>query len=200
MNKGIDLIRDATIFLVLDANSRYRQFEIGNEDRDKTSFTSNHGRSHFNCMRWGLEDALGTFQRAMHVLSTKVKWQSSLIYLEDMVIFSNMPSEQIDPVSQVLTSLPDTGVTLNLKKCQISKNETDFFAHIMRPGRHKVSTRPIDAIKELKYTTIVTELRAFLGLCSVFSRFVPNLQVWARCRIGFLEVNRGPLTYYPTIE
>lgn len=51
-----------------------------------------------NTMPFGLKNALGTFQHAMNVLLTKVKLNFSLVYLDNIVVFSQTPDENIDHV------------------------------------------------------------------------------------------------------
>lgn len=88
LDECIDMLGDATIFSILDANSRNWQVEISKEDRDKTAFTSNWGLFRFSCILFRLKNALGMFQQAMDVRLTKVKWQFAFVYLDGMVIFS----------------------------------------------------------------------------------------------------------------
>lgn len=69
--------------------------------------------------------------------------------LDDFTIFSGTPDDHFDYVSQVLTLLNDTGVTLNLKKYEFVTNGIDYFAHLIQPGRLEVLTQTIDAIHRL---------------------------------------------------
>lgn len=136
--------------------------EIAAEDRDKTAFVSHHGLFRLIQILFGLKNAPGTFQCAMDVSLSRVKWQFTLFYLDDIVVFSRLPNERIDQVRQVLTLLRNAGVTLKLRKCEFFTNSIDFLGHVIRPGQLEVSSHTVDVIRDLKPPTNFTELRSFL--------------------------------------
>lgn len=43
-----------------------------------------------------------TFQRAMGIILSSVKWQFVIFYLDDIVLISKSPEEYIDHIQQVL--------------------------------------------------------------------------------------------------
>lgn len=53
----------------------------------------------------------------MDVLLRKFIWQFTLLYLDDMKIFSRTSDKYNDHFRQVSTLLEDADVTLNWKKC-----------------------------------------------------------------------------------
>jgi hypothetical protein len=50
----------------------------------------------------------------------------------------------------------------------------NYLGHVVLPGNLAVAPRDVDTIKQAKYPTTITELRSFLGMCNVFTRFVPS--------------------------
>ena len=174
MDECMDSLGTAKTFSTLDANSGYWQVEIDPKDRDKTAFTSHHGLYRFIRMPFGLKNAPATFQRAIDVILSSVKWQFALVYLDDIVIFSPKPEEHIEHVKKVLMLLQDAGVTIKLRKCFFFTDNIDYLGHVIRPGTLEIAPKATEAIKNLKPPKNVTELRSFLGLCNVFRRFVPN--------------------------
>lgn len=51
--------------------------------------------------------------------------------------------------------------------------------HVIKPGKLEISERTNDEIKGLKLPRKVTKLRSLWGLCNVFRRFVPNLEIFS---------------------
>lgn len=49
-----------------------------------------------------------------------------------------------------------------------------YFGHVICPGRAGVATRTIDTICQLEFSTTISELQSFLGLCNLFRSFAPN--------------------------
>ena len=101
MDDCIDSLGGASIFTTLDCNSGYWQIPIMPEDRDKTAFVSHAGAWQFLRMPFGLTNAPATFQRALDILLSGVKWQFCLVYLDDVIIFSKSEEEHLLHVDQV---------------------------------------------------------------------------------------------------
>ena len=95
MDECIDSLGDATVFTTLDCNSGYLQVEIAEEDRNKTSFASHSGLYRFLRMPFGLKNAPTTFQRAVDIILSRVKWDTALVYLDDVIVYSRTVTEHI---------------------------------------------------------------------------------------------------------
>jgi len=78
----LDSLGDAAIFTTLDCNAGYWQVPVAPEDRDKTTFTSYLGTYRYVRMPFGLRNAPATFQRALDIVLSGVRWQACLIYLD----------------------------------------------------------------------------------------------------------------------
>lgn len=144
----------------------------------------------------GLKNVPGSFQRGMDVLLKKVKWQSPLVYIDDIVIFLPTPDKHIEHVEQVLMLLKHAGVAQYLEKCEFFTNDIYNFGHVILPGRLKLSTQTTDAAHYLKHPASLTEIRSLLGLCSVFWHFVSDLaraaaQLNKKLRKGELQTFDG---------
>lgn len=64
---------------------------------------------------------------------------------------------------------------LKLNKWHFFHNRINYLGQVISPGSLDVAPKATDANKKLNIPTNITELRSFLGLCNVFSRFVPNV-------------------------
>ena len=74
MDECIDSLGDSNYFTTLDCNSGYWQVEIAEEDCDKTTFASHSGLYRFLRVPFGLKNAPATFQRAVDIILSRVKW------------------------------------------------------------------------------------------------------------------------------
>lgn len=68
MDEYIGSFGEAIVFSTLDANLGYWQMEIDERDRDKAAFTPHHGLYRFTRMPLVLNNAVATFQRAIHII------------------------------------------------------------------------------------------------------------------------------------
>lgn len=76
--------------LYLEANRGYWRVEIESTDPDKISFASHHWLYRLSKMLLGPRNAPGIFQRTVEVLFSPVKWQLTIVYLDDIIIFQEL--------------------------------------------------------------------------------------------------------------
>ena len=174
MDDYLDSLGEARVFTTLDCNSGYWQIPIREADRNKTAFTCHSGMYQFIRMPFGLTNAPATFQRTIDILLSRFKWQTCLVYLDDIIIFSKDKPSHLHHLSQILKALHRAGVTIKLSKCTFFKDSVKYLGHIIRPGTLEIDTIRTKALKEAKHPRNKTELRSFLGLCNVYRRFVPR--------------------------
>ena len=86
MDDCLDSLRDAQFFSTLDCNAGYWQMPLAEEDKPKTAFTCHCGTNQCTSLRFGLCNAPATFQRAIDMILSGVKWQNVLVYLDDLVV------------------------------------------------------------------------------------------------------------------
>ena len=174
MDEYLDSLGEAKWFTTLDANSGYWQVEIHPDDIHKTSFVCHSGTYQFLRMPFGLTNAPATFQRLMDIALNKFKWQNCLVYLDDIVIYSNTFDDHCRDVAQILEVLQQAGVSLKLKKCSFFTDNIQYLGHVVRPGQLAVAEKTITAVKQFRIPETQTQLWSFLGPCNVYRRFVPN--------------------------
>jgi len=173
MYECIDSLSKATIFSTLDCNAVYWQVPIAPEDREKTAFVCHEGAFQYKRMPFGLTNAPAKLQRALDIILSGVKWQSCLIYLDDVIVASNSEKEHIGHVDHVLRLLREAGVTLRLPKCRLFRTTLEYLGHEIKPGRLGVMDAHTRALRKAHFPTTRTHVRSFVGMCNVFRRFVP---------------------------
>jgi hypothetical protein len=134
MDEFIDSLGDETIFTTLYRNSGYWQIPVRPEDREKTTFTSHEGLYWFLRMPFGLRNAPATFQRFVNITLSGLTWKNCLVYLDDIIVFSKTPAENMAHLDAVLHRPYRAGLAHNLNKCHFFKKTVDYLGHVIRPG------------------------------------------------------------------
>ena len=194
----IDSLGNATIFTTLDANSGYWQVPVAPEDRDKTTFTTFMGTFRHKRMPFGLRNAPATFQRALDMILSGVRWQTCLVYLDDVIVFSRNVQEHLSHVNEILTLLRNAGVTLKLKKCDFFRNKVNYLGYVITPGKLSVATKNTEAFAKAKFPTNITQLRSFLGAANVYRRFVKDFSKIAKPLSAMTQKDANPQWDDPT--
>ena len=180
MDECLDSLGEAEFFSTLDANTGFWQIEVSPEDRDKTTFSCHVGMYRFLRMPFGLLNAPATFQRAMDIILSEVRWESVIVYLDDIIIFSRTFEEHIRHLGIVLSKLSAAGATLKFSKCHFFRQTVDYLGHRILPHKLQVLAKNVDSLAKAEPPTSKTQIRSFLGLCGVYRRFVPNYASIAR--------------------
>lgn len=77
-------------------------------------------------MPFGLNYAPSVFQRAVHLLFNKLRFDQIIIYLDDIPIAAETKSENIAILENVLIILSKGNLTLNLSKCRFVQEQNQF--------------------------------------------------------------------------
>jgi len=134
MDDCFEFLGDAKVFSMLDCNSGYWQIPVADEDRDKTTFVCHEGAYRYNRLPFGLSNAPATFQRAIDMILGGLKWKSCLVYLDDIIVFSQSAEEHVEHLWEVFTALRGAGVSLKAKECHLFQQEVEYFGHTVGRG------------------------------------------------------------------
>ena len=125
----MDTLGHAKRFSTIDANCGYWQVEMDESDKPKTAFTAHCGTFQYNRMPFGLKNAPATFQRALDMILTGFRWEYCLIYMDDVIVFSESFDQHIIDVQNVLRSLTEANETLKPSKCTLFSQKVNYLGH-----------------------------------------------------------------------
>ena len=103
IDSTMDTLIGANYFSKLDLRSGYWQVEMSEKDKEKTAFSvGNLGFYECNRMAFGLTKAPATFQRLMERCLGDLNLRECLIFLDDILIFSEFFKEHLERLEAVL--------------------------------------------------------------------------------------------------
>jgi len=183
IDDALNHLKNMKYFTILDLISGYYQIPIREEDKEKTAFITHSGLYEFNVMPFGLTNAPATFQRLMNVTLAGLNWKICLVYIDDILIFSQTMDEHMIRLHNVFDRLRLSNLKVKPSKCKFAFFETNYLGHIIsekgiRPDPEKI--RAICDWHEDKIKINVKQVRSFLGICNYYRRFVRNFAQVAR--------------------
>ena len=164
----------AKYFSTLDLVSGYWQIEINEEDKHKTAFVCEFGLYEFNRMPFGLTNAPSTFQRAMNNIFRSILYKYVLVYLDDIIIYSETYEEHLQHLREVLKRVKKANLRLNKKKCEFVKREIEYLGYIISIDGIRPNEKKVEAIKNYPEPKNKKELASYLGIVSYYRQYVPN--------------------------
>ena len=125
-------------------------------------------------MPFGIANAPATFQRLMSKIFRDDILRILLVYLDDIILYSETVDEHIRDLDTVLTKLQEHGLKLKASKCVLFKPEVRYLGHILSAEGLRADPEKIVAVKDWVRPENLQELRRFLGFASYYRRFVPS--------------------------
>jgi hypothetical protein len=164
----------AAWFSCLDLKSGYYQIEMEEEDKQKTAFWCPLGFYEFNRMPQGICNAPATFQRLMEKCIGDMAFTDVIVYLDDLLIFSQTLEEHEQKLERVLSRLEEYGLKLNPEKCHFVQPSVKCLGHVISARGVETDPDKIEAIKSWPRPQNVREMKSFLGFACYYRRFIQD--------------------------
>jgi len=174
----LDQLKRAKFISSVDIKSAYFQIKLDSVSKEKTGFiVPGRGLFQFKRMPQGLKTSAATWQRLIdRVIGEDLK-SFVFVYLDDVVVISESFEHHLWLLEQVFDRLEKAGLTVNLDKCQLVREELRYLGYVVNQYGLQVDPDKVKSIAEFKRPTTVKKAREFIGLCSWYRRFVEDFPV-----------------------
>ncbi len=98
MDNILDMLARSVWRSSLDLVSGYWQIPVHEDDIEKMAFVTWHGTFEFTVMPFGLTNAPASFQCDMDIVLLGLNWVSTLVYIDDITVFSTSFDNHIQEV------------------------------------------------------------------------------------------------------
>jgi len=170
----LDRLHGAKVFSKIDIRQAYNRVKIYPRDVQKTAFITRYGHYEYLVMPFGLTNAPATFQTLMNDALKPFLDNFVIVYLDDILIFSNTVEEHEQHLRQVLRKLADHQLYAKASKCEFFRTEVDFRGHIVGADGLKMEPSKIKAISDWPTPANVTKVRSFLGFVNFYRSYIRN--------------------------
>jgi hypothetical protein len=177
----------ARYFTTLDLKSGYWQVRLSPSAKEKTAFTCRHGHFQFRVMPFGLCNAPALFQNMMNDILQPYIDRCAMVYLDDVIIYSQSFDSHVHDVENVLHRLAEHDLVLNEDKCLWAQTEILYLGHIVSGDGIKPNPDKVKAIHEWPRPTTITHVRGFLNIAGYYRRFIQGFASLARPLYNLLQ-------------
>lgn len=157
----------------LDLNNAYFQIKLHKDSVKYTGFVFNNKSYVYLRLPQGLKTAVSGFTRAMDVILGPEVADFTANYLDDVCCFSRTDLQgHMNHLDKILERFELAGLTCNLEKCQFLRHKVKMLGHVLSIDGIEMDEEKVEAIKLFPTPKNIKQLRAFLGLCNYYRRFV----------------------------
>jgi hypothetical protein len=91
-----------------------------------------------------------------------------IIYLDDVLVYSDNPDMHKQHVKEVLRQLRQAKLYANIKKCTFSANTVEYLGFILSPSGLTMDPAKVQVINDWPEPRKVCEVQSFLGFANFY--------------------------------
>ena len=175
-----DQLRGARVYSKIDLRTGYHQLRFRDTDIPKTAFRTRYGHFEFTVMPFGLMNAPAAFMDLMHRIFQPYLDQFIVVFVDDILIYSQSEWEHEYHLRIVLQLLRDHQLYAKFSKCEFWLTEVRFLRHLVSASGVSVDPEKVEAVMSWERPKSVFEIRNFLGLAGYYRRFIEDFSRIAR--------------------
>ena len=200
ISETLDRLCGAKVFTKFDLKDAYHRIRIKEGDEWKTAFRTRYGHFEYMVMPFGLANAPATFQAYINKALRGYADIFCVVYLDDILIYSETPELHREHVRKVLERLRQFQLYANLKKCVFSTTQVEFLGFIVSTAGVAMDQRRVTTITEWPTPKTFRDIQVFLGFCNFYRRFIHRYSKIASPLTSLLKGSKdgkkvGPLTW-----
>ena len=142
----LDLPCKAWIYSKIDLHHTYYLVCITDSDEWKTAFRTCYRSFEWSVMSFSLTNASTAFQQFMNDIFFNLLDVCVIIYLDDILIYSNNMSEHHQHVKEVLKHLCKAGLYAKAEKCEFHSKSVEYLGYIISSSSLTMSNNKVKII------------------------------------------------------
>ena len=123
-------------------------------------------------MPFGLTNAPAQFQAYMNEALAGLVDVTCIVYLDDILIFSNSEEEHTGHVREVLERLRKAKLYVKLSKCEWHTDRTEYLGYVVSPEGVSIDPERVKTIQDWPLPASVRDIRVFVGFMNYYRRFI----------------------------
>ena len=162
----------ACLYTTIDLRNAYYLVRIAEGDEWKTAFRTCYGSFEWLVMPFGLTNAPSAFQRFMNDIFSDLLDVHVIIYLDDILIYSDNPVDHKKHVHEVLRCLHANGLYARPDKCCFSSDTIEYLGFILTKDGLKMDPSKVQTIQDRPKPRKVKDIQSFLGFANFYRHFI----------------------------
>jgi hypothetical protein len=160
----------------------FHQNIVGQDSRKFLRIILHQGIHEYLCMPFGIKNAPSHFQQMMdHVFQKELSELWLIIYIDDIIVFTDCWSDHLCKLQIVLGKLSSINMKVLLSKCSFAFSELKALGHVVNGISLGVDQHWVAAVLFKPVPSNVKELQSFLGFAGYYCMHIRNFNLMASC-------------------
>ncbi|UPX11405.1 uncharacterized protein EKO05_0002011 [Ascochyta rabiei] len=168
VSEMMDQLSKAKVFTKLDLRDAYHRLQIKEGDEWKTAFKTRYSHFEYLVMPFGLANAPATFQSYIHRALEGLLDRICVVYLDDILIYSQNEEDHDKHVEEVLDRLVEWGMFAKASKCVFSSKSVEFLGFVITPDGVVMDPERVCTITEWPKPSSYKDIQVFLGFANFY--------------------------------
>ena len=125
-------------------------------------------------MPFGLTDAPAAFQCFMNNVFSNLLNIYIVVYLDDILIYSNEIIQHRSHIKEILKQLHRLGLYTKAEKCEFHSDSMEYLGYILSPSGLTMSDAKVKTIQEQLEPKKIKNIQSFLGFANFYKCFIFN--------------------------
>jgi len=177
----VSQLRGAKYFTKLDVRWGFDNIRIKPGDEWKVAFRTNCSLFEPLVMFFGMTNSSATFQTMMNnIFRTLIAEGIVVVYLDDILIFTETEKEHEQAVQRVLEVLAEHKLFLCLEKCEFHRKRIEYLGLVISENKIEMDPVKVAGVRDWPTLENRTDMQAFIGFVNFYRHFIWDFSTIAR--------------------
>ena len=154
------------VYSKIDLRHAYHLIRIADGNEWKTAFRTRYGSYEWLVMPFGLTNVPSAFQRFVNTVFADMLDVTIIVYLDDILIYSDNLEDHKKHVREVLRCLRKHGLYAKPEKCKFHTDTTEYLGYCLSPAGLTMAQNKVNIIRdwpEPRKVKDIPQFRQFLS-------------------------------------
>ena len=193
----LDAPQKAWVYPKIDLQHVYHLVRITAGDEWKTAFQTRYGSFEWLVMPEGLTNTPVAFQWFMNDIFVDMIDINVIVYLDDILVYSNDLSEHKWHVWAVLCRLCTNGLFAHADKCEFHITSCQYLGYMLSPNSLTMASNKVQIIQDWLEPHKVKDIQSFLSFTNFYCCFIYG---YSRITVPLTHLTRKGVPWHFTDE
>ena len=161
---------------------------LSNRVKEVSAFVTPDGFFQYKVMRFGMKNALATFQRMINKIIGGL--EGCQRYIDNVIVYGDSWDQHFCRVRNLLERLRMASLTVNLVKSEFGHAYVTYLGHVVGQGQVRPVDAKVKAVVDFPAPTSRREVMRFQGMAGYYRKFCKNFSTVAEPMTQLLKKDR----------